>query len=72
VDNPRAIDIGMIMGTGFPPFTAGLMRYADSVGLQNIVKDLESFEKESGAERFKPCDYIREKADKKGGFYEHF
>ncbi|NQV03864.1 MAG: enoyl-CoA hydratase/isomerase family protein, partial [Candidatus Omnitrophica bacterium] len=39
VDRPHTIDIGMIMGTGFPPFRAGLLRYADSVGIDNIVKD---------------------------------
>ncbi len=26
------VDLGMIMGTGFPPFRGGLMRYAQSIG----------------------------------------
>ncbi|MFH1208080.1 MAG: 3-hydroxyacyl-CoA dehydrogenase NAD-binding domain-containing protein [Candidatus Omnitrophota bacterium] len=34
------VDIGMIMGTGFPPFRAGLLRYADDTGLKNIAEDL--------------------------------
>ena len=33
------VDLGMIMGTGFPPFRGGLLRYADQVGLQRVVTD---------------------------------
>ena len=68
-DRPQTVDIGMIMGTGFPPFRAGLLRYADSVGAGNIVKDLEVFEKGLGALRFKPCNYLIDIRDKMGGFY---
>jgi 3-hydroxyacyl-CoA dehydrogenase/enoyl-CoA hydratase/3-hydroxybutyryl-CoA epimerase len=69
VDRPQTIDIGMIMGTGFPPFRAGLLRYADSVGIVNIVKDLENFHKLLKQERFKPCSYLVEKAEKGESFY---
>lgn len=69
-DRPETVDIGMIMGTGFPPFRAGLLRYADSVGIGNIVKDLEGFEKESnGRPRFKPCNYLVNLRNENGGFY---
>ena len=68
-DRPQTVDIGMIMGTGFPPFRAGLLRYADSVGAGNIVKDLENLEKDLGATRFKPCNYLVDMRDKRGGFY---
>lgn len=70
VDRPHTVDIGMIMGTGFPPFRAGLLRYADSVGIEEIVKDLAVFEKEFNAERFKPCKYLLDKAEKKEKFYQ--
>jgi len=69
VDRPQAIDIGMIMGTGFPPFRAGLLRYADSVGIGGIAKDLKNFEKEYKSERFKPCNYLLNKAEKNEKFY---
>ncbi|TET84506.1 MAG: hypothetical protein E3J46_10985, partial [Desulfobacteraceae bacterium] len=69
VDRPQVIDVGMIMGTGFPAFRAGLLRYADSVGINAIVRDLKSFEKEFKAERFKPCDYLLDKAEKNENFY---
>lgn len=68
-DRPETVDIGMIMGTGFPLFRAGLLRYADSVGAGNVAKDLEGFEKELGAARFKPCGYLSGFRNKKGGFY---
>lgn len=64
------IDIGMIMGTGFPPFRAGLLRYADSIGISNIVKDLLDFEKETKQGRFNPCSYLIELAEKKEKFYK--
>ncbi|MFH1752561.1 MAG: 3-hydroxyacyl-CoA dehydrogenase NAD-binding domain-containing protein, partial [Candidatus Omnitrophota bacterium] len=69
-DSPKTIDIGMIMGTGFPPFRAGLLRYADSIGIDSIVKDLKGFEKDIGHERFRPCNYLIDKADKNKRFYE--
>ena len=71
-DSPGTIDIGMIMGTGFPPFRAGLLRYADTVGLSKIVKALKNFEKELKSERFTPCRYLLGKAERGGRFYEHF
>lgn len=30
VARPDDVDLGMIMGTGFPPFRGGLLRFADS------------------------------------------
>ena len=68
-ERPDTIDIGMIMGTGFPPFRAGLLRYADSIGADNIAKDLEDFEKRFKTERLRPCDYLVQKAGKKEKFY---
>jgi 3-hydroxyacyl-CoA dehydrogenase/enoyl-CoA hydratase/3-hydroxybutyryl-CoA epimerase len=69
VDRPHSVDIGMIMGAGFPPFRGGLLRYADYVGIENIVRDLEEFEKETGGKRFKPCGYLRDRAKKMETFY---
>ncbi len=63
------VDIGMIMGTGFPPFTGGILRYADSVGCDKIVADLEKFKTEFSLERFSPCNYLAALGSKKQGFY---
>lgn len=54
------IDIGMIMGIGFPPFRGGLMSYADTVGSDKIRADLEEFAKRFSNDRFAPCDYLKQ------------
>jgi 3-hydroxyacyl-CoA dehydrogenase/enoyl-CoA hydratase/3-hydroxybutyryl-CoA epimerase len=35
------VDLAMVFGTGFAPFRGGPMRYAESVGLDSVVKSLE-------------------------------
>lgn len=72
VDRPEVVDVGMIMGTGFPPFRGGLLRYADSAGIDNIVKDLQYFEKEFDGIRFKPCTNLLDMLEKRRGFYGTF
>jgi 3-hydroxyacyl-CoA dehydrogenase/enoyl-CoA hydratase/3-hydroxybutyryl-CoA epimerase len=64
------VDIAMIMGAGFPPFRGGLLHYADSLGLDKITADLESFMTKFKSERFTPCNYLRWSADRKAGFYK--
>jgi len=67
VDGPDTVDVGMIMGTGFPPFRGGLLRYADSVGLANVARTMEGFEAKFKDGRFAPCAYLADlaKRDKK-------
>ena len=43
VDSPEDVDFGMIMGTGWAPFRGGPLRYADSLGADEIVRRLESW-----------------------------
>jgi 3-hydroxyacyl-CoA dehydrogenase/enoyl-CoA hydratase/3-hydroxybutyryl-CoA epimerase len=69
-DRPSTIDIGMIMGTGFPPFRAGLLRYADKAGIENIVKALKDFERETEDVRFCPCNYLLNLAKENKKFYQ--
>ncbi len=58
VDGADAVDIGMIFGTGFPPFRGGLLRYADSLGIDKLVDGMEKLEARFKDGRFKPCTYI--------------
>jgi 3-hydroxyacyl-CoA dehydrogenase/enoyl-CoA hydratase/3-hydroxybutyryl-CoA epimerase len=58
VDGADAVDIGMIFGTGFPPFRGGLLRYADSIGISKLVDNMEKLEARFKDGRFKPCGYI--------------
>ena len=62
------IDIGMIFGTGFAPFRGGLCRYADSIGAESVVADLELLAKKFG-DRFAPCQYLQQMAVSKKKFF---
>ncbi|MBW3553040.1 MAG: enoyl-CoA hydratase/isomerase family protein [Gemmatimonadetes bacterium] len=67
--SPGDVDLAMITGTGFPPFRGGLLRYADDVGLREIVARLDSFQREHGI-RFEPAPLLRRKANSGEGFYD--
>jgi 3-hydroxyacyl-CoA dehydrogenase/enoyl-CoA hydratase/3-hydroxybutyryl-CoA epimerase len=54
VDSVQALDVAMIMGAGFPPFRGGLLRYADSLGLANVIERLRYHTGRSGP-RFEPA-----------------
>lgn len=69
VESAEKVDLAMIMGTGFPPFRGGLMKYADSLGSQLIVDELARFEEAYGM-RFKPTDSLVQLADKDQKFYD--
>ncbi|MBI4335138.1 MAG: enoyl-CoA hydratase/isomerase family protein [Candidatus Omnitrophica bacterium] len=67
---PSDVDIGMIMGTGFPPFRGGLLRWADSVGAGRIVEYLKGFGEKINPERFSVCGYLAAMAKEKKNFYK--
>jgi len=68
VRRPADVDIGMIFGTGFPPFRGGLLRYADARGIDNIVGKLETLAGKYG-ERFKPAERLMEMKQSGKKFY---
>jgi 3-hydroxyacyl-CoA dehydrogenase/enoyl-CoA hydratase/3-hydroxybutyryl-CoA epimerase len=68
VAEAQDVDLGMIMGTGFPPFRGGPLRYADAVGLDKIVAKLEELAKVVGP-RFEPSKPLRERAKQGRKFY---
>jgi 3-hydroxyacyl-CoA dehydrogenase / enoyl-CoA hydratase / 3-hydroxybutyryl-CoA epimerase len=68
VATPDDVDIGMITGTGFPPFRGGLLRWADYIGTGEVVRRLEQLEAEEGI-RFSPAPLLRELAESGRGFY---
>jgi 3-hydroxyacyl-CoA dehydrogenase/enoyl-CoA hydratase/3-hydroxybutyryl-CoA epimerase len=57
VQDTQTVDIAMIMGAGFPPFHGGLMKYAENIGIDNLIKDMEKFSKKYG-DRFTPCNFL--------------
>lgn len=69
IDSPATVDIGMIFGTGFPPFRGGLLHYADSIGLSNILKDLQTFQNSVNQTRFEPAGLLTKLAGGNAFFY---
>ena len=69
VETPNEVDLAMIMGTGFPPFRGGLLKYADSVGTQYIADQLEVYANAHGA-RLKPSTPLRNMAKNNNKFYK--
>jgi 3-hydroxyacyl-CoA dehydrogenase/enoyl-CoA hydratase/3-hydroxybutyryl-CoA epimerase len=68
VPGPGKLDLAMIMGTGFPPFRGGLLKWADSLGLPRVRSLLEELTERFGS-RFEPARSIRRLADARGTFY---
>lgn len=66
---PADVDIGMITGTGFPPFRGGLLKWADATGTAAIVARLEALQAAHGV-RFEPAPALRELARAGRGFYD--
>jgi len=59
VEHPSDIDIALILGTGFPAYTGGLMAYANDRDLGYMVEKMEKYYEKYG-ERYQPCEYLRE------------
>lgn len=57
VSSVQHLDMAMIMGTGFPPFRGGLLKYADNLGIKNVVSYLKQYEERFG-DRFKPAPLL--------------
>ncbi|HEX7193317.1 MAG TPA: 3-hydroxyacyl-CoA dehydrogenase NAD-binding domain-containing protein, partial [Thermoanaerobaculia bacterium] len=68
VGSAGELDLAMIMGTGFPPFRGGLLRYADSLGVPYIQARLDELSSNVGA-RFKASAPLRRLAETDGKFY---
>jgi 3-hydroxyacyl-CoA dehydrogenase/enoyl-CoA hydratase/3-hydroxybutyryl-CoA epimerase len=68
VRSPRDGDIGAIFGFGFPPFRGGPLRYADDLGAERVVSDLERLAERHGV-RFAPSEVLQEHARRGTKFY---
>jgi 3-hydroxyacyl-CoA dehydrogenase / enoyl-CoA hydratase / 3-hydroxybutyryl-CoA epimerase len=63
------LDLAMIMGTGFPPFRGGLLRYADALGGPYILARLDELSSRVGP-RFRPNEPLKRLAGRDGKFYQ--
>lgn len=58
VQTEQDVNLGMVLGTGFPPFRGGPIAFARSRGIPNIVARLQELAPEYGA-HFAPCERIK-------------
>ena len=65
------VDLAMIMGTGFPPFRGGLLRFADTLHPRGIVDRLEQLSEEYGP-RFEPAPTLVRLASEDRTLYAAF
>eukprot|EP00455_Lapot_gusevi_P041615 TRINITY_DN4847_c0_g2_i1.p1 TRINITY_DN4847_c0_g2~~TRINITY_DN4847_c0_g2_i1.p1 ORF type:complete len:763 (-),score=327.56 TRINITY_DN4847_c0_g2_i1:334-2622(-) len=68
VSRPEDLDLALVMGMGFAPFTGGLLNYADQRGLRPIVERLAQLEKTCGF-RFAPHPLLQKMAANNEKFF---
>lgn len=68
VSAPEDADFGMILGTGWAPFRGGPLRYADSLGITDVVARLAILARDV-APHFTPCDHLRAMTHDNRTFY---
>jgi 3-hydroxyacyl-CoA dehydrogenase/enoyl-CoA hydratase/3-hydroxybutyryl-CoA epimerase/3-hydroxyacyl-CoA dehydrogenase/enoyl-CoA hydratase/3-hydroxybutyryl-CoA epimerase/enoyl-CoA isomerase len=67
VREPGDVDMGLILGIGFPPFRGGILRWADDQGLAKMLERLKKYE--HLGPRFQPTEQMRRLAAEGKGFY---
>lgn len=67
VASPEDADYGMILGTGFPAWRGGPLRFAQTLGIKNAVEEMESLARTN--EKYVPCNLLKEHARKGTKFY---
>lgn len=55
------VDVAMVLGTGFPDFRGGVLKYAHDLGLAAVLSRLEDLSRRGG-ERFAPSQRLRHAA----------
>ena len=60
VQTPVEVDMGLIYGLGFPPFRGGIFRWADSVGLSDLLQSAEK--RKSLGKVYEPTEQIKKMA----------
>jgi 3-hydroxyacyl-CoA dehydrogenase/enoyl-CoA hydratase/3-hydroxybutyryl-CoA epimerase/3-hydroxyacyl-CoA dehydrogenase/enoyl-CoA hydratase/3-hydroxybutyryl-CoA epimerase/enoyl-CoA isomerase len=64
---PADVDMGLILGIGFPPFRGGILRWCDSVGAAEICKRAEKYA--SLGKRFQPPALLQKFASSGDKFF---
>jgi 3-hydroxyacyl-CoA dehydrogenase/enoyl-CoA hydratase/3-hydroxybutyryl-CoA epimerase len=70
VGSAAEVDLGLIFGIGFPPFRGGMLRYADSEGLERLVAAMEERAVSVDKDRYTPCEYLKNLVANNKKFYD--
>jgi 3-hydroxyacyl-CoA dehydrogenase / enoyl-CoA hydratase / 3-hydroxybutyryl-CoA epimerase / enoyl-CoA isomerase len=68
VNHAHELDLAMLLGLGFPSFRGGPIRYAETLGLDQVLSDAKDLEKTHGP-LFSPPKILVELANSKGSFF---
>jgi 3-hydroxyacyl-CoA dehydrogenase len=68
VASPEDADYGMILGTGFPTYRGGPLRFAEHFGIRKIVEKLEGLSQEDN--KFAAAEILKKHARDGTRFYE--
>jgi 3-hydroxyacyl-CoA dehydrogenase/enoyl-CoA hydratase/3-hydroxybutyryl-CoA epimerase/enoyl-CoA isomerase len=67
VQTPQEVDMGLLLGLGFPPFRTGALKYADSLGLNKLVESAKKHEALGAL--YSPTEGMLELAKNDGHYY---
>ena len=67
VASPEDADYGMILGTGFPAWRGGPLRFAEKFGIKKLVEEMEKLARTN--EKYVPCTLLRKHAQEGTRFY---
>lgn len=70
VERAADVDLGLIFGIGFPPFRGGILRYADSEGLERILGAIDKYAQSVDSKRYEASVLLRNLVKNKTKFYE--
>jgi len=68
VASPEDADYGMILGTGFPAFRGGPLRFGESMGLKKVVEEMNNLARSD--QKFAPCEILKKQAEAGTTFYD--
>jgi 3-hydroxyacyl-CoA dehydrogenase / enoyl-CoA hydratase / 3-hydroxybutyryl-CoA epimerase len=68
IASPEDADYGMILGTGFPAWRGGPLRFAETFGIKKLVEEMEKLARTN--EKYVPCTLLRKHAQNGTKFYE--
>lgn len=66
VASKEDVDLAMTNGVNYPK---GLLKWADEIGLENVLKKLESLFEEYGEDRYRPNPLLKRMVKEKKSFF---